>query len=358
MKKEKTTLTTIAKISGVSKATVSRVLNNSAAVSEDIKLKVNQAVRQSGYTKKNTKLQISLTISKIIIISVDDITIPHSFYGEILEGLQTETRKLGIDLELILFSQIMNNETLADDLIRSQAVILIGMDNPWVLGQLKLLSIPTVIINGSDPEMKISSISPDYEFGGFLAANELIKNGHKKIKLMTVNIKHSIFQRSDGFSRAIELSGLKFDSSFNIIDLAKKAEELYPDSDLHDRIVNNKAGLDFGAKEILPRLIDEGYFSDCTAVFCVCDMMAISLIDALRNKGINVPKDISIIGFDDLEISSMTSPKLTTIGTDYKILSKSAIHNLIETVNHKNNVAVRSNVAVHINRRDSIKNIN
>lgn len=355
---KKMTVGEIAKLSGVSKATVSRVLNSTAQVSDDVRLKVESVIEQTGYKKKNQKVQFSLDFQKITIISdEEDVTTPNSFFSSILHGLKQEAAKLDLQLELVLKNQIQNPNVFESKLQASEAVIMIGMDNVSLLKQIQSHDLPVIIMNGVDPEMHVSSISPDYELGAFLATSVLAQHNHKNIKLVTADIKHSTYQRTEGFRRAMLMLDLPYDSKENIIDLVKHADSIDETGQLKALIKKRAAGMDFGASQILPTLAKQGMFSDCSAIFCMCDMIAISLIDALTEAGLKVPQDISVIGFDDLNISSMTSPPLTTIRTDYTKLAASAIHMLIQAARDQDQMATRSNVGVKLISRDSIKRL-
>ncbi|GEA52118.1 LacI family transcriptional regulator [Vibrio inusitatus NBRC 102082] len=355
---KKTTLDDIAKLSGVSKTTVSRVLNSSSQVSDTIRQKVEAVLEDSGYQKKPQKMEFSLDFRKITIISdEEDVSTPSSFFSSIVDGLKHEANKLELQIEWILKNQIKTPSVLEERLNNSEAVIMLGMENYELLHQIQKHNLPVVIMNGVDQEMKVSSISPDYELGAYMATRELYKHNHRNIKIMTAEIKHSIYDRTDGFRRALLTSGLQFDYAKNVLDIVQRADEVDPSGRLQASIRSRSAGMDFGARQILPYLIEQGEFDDCTAVFCICDMMAISLIDELSARGIRVPEDISVIGFDDIEIASMTNPPLTTISTNYRTLAASTIHLLIQSARDKHSLPIRSNLGVELIERGSICNL-
>lgn len=350
--KNKVTLEQLALLAGVSKATVSRVINRSHAVSLEVTRSVERAIKESGYVKKKNKLEVTLGFSKITIISNDNVTLPNSFFSIILDSLRQEAEHFSLELELILLSQLPQGMNIVNKLEHAQAIIVIGGSNKQIFQDIEKSRKPFIVINGFSPDMQAASISPDYEFGGFLAGAELLKLGHRKMKILTAHFRHSFYQRTDGFRRAIEMEGLPFSNSQNIIDLIFHAEP-----NLKKAIEQGVAGNDFGASQIIPKLIKEGFFSDCTAVFCVCDIVAVSLIEALKNEGIRVPEDISVIGFDGLDITQITSPPLTTICTDYSVLAAKALLMLIHLIDKSNEPPIRISTSVSLIQRKSTKRI-
>lgn len=351
---QKVTLKELARLSGTSIATVSRVLNNSELVSEEARASINNAIAQTGY-KRQGRLSVLSQLKKIVIIANDDVETPASFYNSILSGLKFEANRLSIDFELLLTSQITDFEQYHEYLSSFSGILLIGLENPLTLEYLRKHNLPVQIINGVDSKMQFSSISPDYEQGGYLAGRYFIELGLKQPKLVTVNLRHSIYQRQQGFMRAYHEAGIEFSIQDNVIDLLSVAKELDPS--LHEAIINNSAGADFGASKLFPALIKQGYFEQVDSVFCICDMMAISLIQALKSHNINVPQDISIIGFDDLEVSKMITPNLTTIQVNYIDLAKQGLAMLIHRINHGTVSSVRSNLSVELIERNSVNKL-
>ncbi len=346
----KPTLENVAKLANTSIATVSRALNNSGYVSDDLKLKVEQAVKQLGYKRKAYKSLPLATLNKIVVITNDDFSNPNSFYYAVLSGLKFETERLDIDIEVVLIDSLSDSkETLENQFEGVDAVILVGMEDPNILDTLKSLDKPVQIINGSDPSMQCSSISPDYEYGGYLAGQYLLEAGNRNNCIITVNLRQSLIDRQLGFQRAHRQIELYPERSCKVIDLIEYAKK--HDSALYDKIIHGHAGGDFGAKYLLPKIIEEGLLDNIDGVFCICDLMAISLLQALKSKKIT---DISIIGFDDLPISSLVTPQLTTIRSNYYDLAKQGLAMLISKQAHSTISGIRSYMAVELIERNSV----
>ncbi|WP_028863100.1 LacI family DNA-binding transcriptional regulator [Psychromonas aquimarina] len=347
-KKKRVTLDDIAALCGVSKATVSRVINRSDLVSENIARRVREALHEQGYHRTQPRLNLPMPIKKAIIIGDYDLNTPHSFFFSVLKDLNNYASNLGLSLELVFRTQLLG-EDKKSILLKAQAVIVLGMDDEELLSVLRPEDLPVLIINGYDPQMQFLSVSPDYYLGGYLAARHLLDLGHTNIKCITANIKSTIVQRAEGFRSALIANGITNSDDY-FIDLGALAKNI-----THTLGEPCNPGTDFGAHQFLPELIRNGTFSKVTAVFCICDMVAITLIESLNTQGISVPKDISVLGFDDINISELISPPLTTIRTDQKQLAKIAIHTLLQTISSNSTTVTRSCVPVSIVNRKSCK---
>lgn len=347
-KDKKVTLTDIAQQCGVSKATVSRVMNQSELVSDDVVKRVRTVLKESGYKRGEPKLRLAMPIKRILLIGEQDINSPHSFFGTILKDLKHQASDLGIEIELLLRSQVSFTEP-EQLLTRAQAIIVLGMDDAKLLKRLRDTHLPVMLINGFDPLMQYSSVSPDYYLGGQLATDYLFSLGHKNIKCVTANIKPTVYQRTEGFRTSLLNHGVK-NPDEHVIDLTSHMQD-----DVLTNALRNELGTDFGAHNKIPEMIRNGIFNDCSAVFCICDMIALTLIEAFRTQGIRVPDDISVIGFDGVEIGELSTPPLSTISTDHRRIAKVAIYNLIQAINNGSETVTRTCVSVSLTPRSTCR---
>ncbi|MGF1720473.1 LacI family transcriptional regulator [Vibrio kyushuensis] len=356
-KPQKVTLSTIESVTGVSKSTISRVLNNSKFVKPEIRDKVLQAIEDTGYKKSAPKLQIGMKISRITLVMGDYLGMASGFYTRLISQIKEEAKELGLAIDLVVLKNITDPEIVSKQVAGREAILLLGLDTPEVISTIQAHQTPMVIVNGSDLRLNSSSVSPDYALGGLMATQSLLDAGHRNIKLILSDYRYSLFERKAGFIRALEGAGIVFDASQHVLDLEDYAREKMNDSTLADLISSGKAGMDFGASIVLPHAIANGELKNVTAAFCVCDMVAISLIDSLTSEGVKVPSEISVIGFDDLEISSLTEPPLSTIKTNFSTLAKSAVRLLVTEIGHGHDYSVRLNTQVNLVERKSIHNL-
>ncbi|WP_394153779.1 LacI family DNA-binding transcriptional regulator [Vibrio maritimus] len=343
---KKPTLDYIAELAGVSKTTVSRALNKSHLVKDDVVEHIRKIAEQAGYVNKNTKLEIPLSLTKVTFYCLDHLSNHSSFYSELIASVKSEFEKTDIEINVVLYNKHTSSSVLLKGVSSSQAALILGEPTEKLMASLNDASIPTLLLNAIDDEMIIPSIHPDYELGGFLAGKYLIKKGHTKIKVITSNDRHSTIQRTDGFLRALSFAGIDFEHEDVVVDLHTYEQPV-------DRLNSG----DFGAQDILPKLIDDGLFADCTAVFCICDMIAFSLINALANANIVVPNDISVIGFDNLTLTSCVSPKLTTLNVNYNSLAQASLIKLVRLTNDPNVNGNRTAIPVSLVERESVRTL-
>lgn len=167
-----------------------------------------------------------------------------------------------------------------------------------------------------------------------------------------------MWQRTNGFQRAFEMRHIPFDPNKQIIDLRHIAPLVDPSGSLLTQLLERRACVDFGASKMLPYLIEHGYFDNVTAVACVCDATAISLIKALQQYGYSVPGDISVTGFDDIVLASMMSPSLTTVHLNFKAIAQSAFKILLHAASNNMPLPIRVLSKVTICERESVHPIN
>lgn len=354
-KNSKVTVSTIAQLAQVSRATVSRVLNQNKAVAPDVRARVQEVINSTGY-KHTVRSQGMDQIACVCIVSDESIPFLEGSYLEtFLRSISEEADKLSIRCEFLGRDKIANNALFEQSLRSCEGVIMIGMDTPALLARITRFNKPTVIVNGSDPQMKVVSIAPDSELGMFMLAEYLIDKGHTKSCLINAHIKHAMWQRSAGFRRAFEMRGLDFDEEHQIIDLCKIAPLVDPSGKLLHDISNRLAGVDFGLQYMTDYLISNHFFDGMSAVACVCDASAISLIKAFQQHGIQVPEDISVTGFDDIVMSSLISPPLTTIHIDFQQISVLALNMLKHIKSGLIMGSVRMLTGVSLKERRSVR---
>lgn len=355
----KVTVTMLSEMSGVSRATVSRVLNDNSSVHPAAREKVLKAVRETGYTRVKPRVKMDVNFTMVSIV-IDDINpyIEGSYLDTVLRALRDEAEILGITCEYINHDVVNNHDELERQLKEAEAVLMIGMDNPMLLEEFKKFNLPAVIVNGSDPKMEFSSISPDNEMGGFMLANYLIDKGHINSCFINAHIKHALWERSDGFRRAFEMRGLPFNPQKQIIDVCKIAPLVDPSGKLYEDITKRRGGNDFGISRVIGYLIENNYFDDITGIACVCDSAALSVMKGLKDAGFKIPDDFSITGFDDVAIASMTSPALTTMSYDFHNIARLAFSILVRVASDNLNIPLRSNAKVTLIERQSVLNRN
>jgi LacI family transcriptional regulator len=291
-RKNRTTILDIARIAGVSPATVSRILNNTAIVAPEKERAVRQAIKESNYQPNTTAQDLVWGTTSTIGILTQHLGSP--FYGEMLHGIETGLRGSRY-VPLFVSSQwdLSKDLTALDVLIRRQvdALIIVAGELP----EQKLLEVstkfPMVILGRYIEDLKDHCVYISSFEGAYNATRYLIEMGHTAILHITGNLNHhDALERRDGYLQAMQDAGLDVPAHFIVEgDYAEPAALAQTERFLAAH------GCIF------------------TALFAANDQTAAGARLALYRRGIRVPEDVSLIGFDDLPGSSYMTPPLTTI---------------------------------------------
>ena len=307
----------IAQKAEVSPAAVSLALNNKSGLSSEVRLKIIDIATQMGYKSVphipylvNEKITIRLLkIAKHGHI-VNERHNP--FITEYLEGIETETKKRKYKLEVSFFDKIPIEQIIEEEIDKDVGgLIILGTElNAHELDFFTGLSTPIVFIDTYFPLSIYDCIDIDNADGVYRAISHLYTNGHRSIGLVKSSYETMNFKmREYGFYDAMEYFSLPVQREFIVgVDPA------------FDKSINDFSSfLDSTGK--LP-----------TAFFCMNDMIAYGCIKALQKNSIEVPHDVSIVGFDDLPSSSLSDPPLTTIRVSSHQIGRRAVERLSEKI--------------------------
>lgn len=285
------TIKDVAREAKVSIATVSRVLNNSAVVTDETKQRVLDAIKKTGY--KPNALARSLKIQKTHTIGlvIPDISSP--FYPEVVRGIEDIANMYSYNIFLCNTDQKEDKEMNYIEILREKQVDgIIYMGNiirESVIGQLHDVGIPIVLAATEDGKMEFPNVNIDNKKAAYDAVKYLISLGHKKIGMITGPEDDPIggMQRIEGYKEALAESKIKFKQSF-IVEGSFKARQAYL---AMLKLLENKVN----------------------AVYAASDEMAAAAINAVFDSGFSVPDDVHVVGFDNTYLSYMFRPTITTI---------------------------------------------
>ena len=302
MRNKKPTIYDIAEEVGFSTATVSRVLSNSSyPVKEQTRNKILETARKLNYEpniigrmlKKNESMDIGVIIP----------TISNPFYPQIVLGIEQEARSRGYNI--LLCNSLRDSvteqkyiETLYRKQVKGIIISSIG-ENRRYLERLRKQGIVIVAIDQEIEGFECNKVVFDYVKGGEIATDYLILQGHTNIAFLTSPLTRK--SRKDVFE-GYKLSLLKNNISLNENNIIVSDKEEECENSTYE--FRNGRWL---AKRFLERN------TGSTAVFVGNDMTAFGVIQEFTENGIKVPDDISVVGFDNIEISSMINPLLTTV---------------------------------------------
>lgn len=305
-----TTMKDIARIAKVSTSTVSHVINNSRFVSDEIREKVMRVVKDLNYTPSALARSLKVKETKTIGLLVTQTDNP--FFAEVVSSVEQYCHQHHYNL--ILSTTAGNKDRLFNNLqtlIQKQVdgLLLMCADARFQIGQNLNLNCPFVIMDWWPTEQNADKIFEDSEYGGYLATKTLIEKGHKNIAIITGNLTKSLaMNRLTGYKKALEEANIPVNPDWII-----------------------KENFDFaGGVSGMAKLL--ALPSRPSAVFAGNDSIAFGAYQVLWRYGLKIPEDISIIGYDNINLAQYMSPPLTTINQPKSDLGKLAVETLLQRI--------------------------
>ena len=301
-----TTIRDVARAASVSIGTVSRALKNQPGLSEATRLRVVEAARRLGYDPAQLRPRIRrLTF---LLHRQHNNVAASPFFSHVLHGVEHACRERGIVPSLLTAGP---TDDIVDQLRlhAPDAIAVAGFVEPETLAALVALQRPLVLIDLWAPNLR--SVNLDNAAGAALAMQHLFGLKRRRVAFIGGSLAHySIAQRALGYRRAFFEAGLLFDPSLEVtIDAG-----LDPDA---------------GAARAMQRLLDApGPAPD--AVFAYNDAAALAAMRVCLARGLSVPHDIAIVGFDDIPAAAHSAPPLTTISVDKEALGARGVELLLE----------------------------
>ncbi len=269
-------------------------------------------------------------ISKSTSEIKDDI-----FYPKVLAGVEIASSKNNFHcLYKIINENNFNEEELEKSIKNSDGIVCGEVHNRSFLRHLKKYSEPVVLICPSVKDNDVDVVEIDSLNGAAQAVYYLIENGHRRIAFIGGS-EESLpsKERKEGYLRTLKEHGLDINSSL-ILSYGWRLEDGY------------NAAIDILKKEMKP-----------TAIFAASDLLAIGAINAIKDSGYMVPGDISVIGFDDIEMASQVKPSLTTMRVRRAEMGEMAARLVFERVNSQRNYPLRVAVPTVFQERNSVKEV-
>ncbi|CAE6927712.1 Ribose operon repressor [Vibrio sp. B1REV9] len=310
------TMKDIAKLAGVSTSTVSHVINKTRFVSEEISERVNNAAKELNYYAPSA-LARSLKVNRTKTFGMLVTTSTNPFFGEVVKGVERCCYQKGYSL--ILCNTEGDNERMRDSintLLQKRVDGLILMCSSLEGERIEVFErypdIPVVVMDWGPMLFASDKIQDNSLRGGYLAAKYLIDCGHKEVGCITGPlIKHQAQMRYEGYKRAVIEAGLSFNANW-IVESDFECE---------------------GGYQAFKKMIERGPLP--SSIFVSNDMMAMGVLNAANELGIEVPEQLSIIGYDDIHIAKYMSPSLTTIHQPKYSLGQAAVETLLRKLNEK-----------------------
>jgi LacI family xylobiose transport system transcriptional regulator len=298
---QRATLQEVAELARVSIATVSKVLNGRAGVSEETRSRVEALLDERNYNRRATA-QSTAPLVDVLCYEIDS-----PFGAAAISGIERAAREQGVGVVVTGTEESHRpNPAWVEGVLRRQplGVILVAAElNEKVKSRLRSRSIPIIMIDPyGEPSTDAPSIGSADWNGGFLATRHLIELGHTRIAIIT--------GPDDMLASTARLSGYR--AALDAAGLPVRREWIRPGKFHHDD------GLEQGVALLSDVLRP-------TAIFASSDLQALGVYDAARSLGLDVPRDVSVVGYDDLAIAKWAWPAMTTIHVPLAEMAEQAV---------------------------------
>jgi LacI family transcriptional regulator len=300
----------VARRAGVSVGTVSNVLNRPEKVSEQTRERVRAVIGELGFVRSETARQLRVGTSRILAILVLDMTNP--FFVAVAKGAERAAREAGLGVMLCNSAGSASEEAEYLSLFAEQRVrgVLLTPADPTGrnVREFARQNIPFVHVDRAVPTAEGCSVSVDDVTGGALAVRHLLAAGHRSVTYVSGPMHLSQCRdRRTGALVALREAGLP-EQALGHMETAR---------------LDVASGIDAGARLL-------GLAARPTAVFCANDLLALGVLQAMYGAGVNVPGDISIVGYDDIEFAAAAVVPLTSVRQPAERMGRTAADMLLD----------------------------
>ena len=322
----------VAERAGCSPSTVSKVIHNRSGVGDDTKRKVEETLRELNFQPRGHHRKVRKSGATIgLIVRMNQTLESEQCYSKIIEGLTRELQELGCHL----LYNVQHETDIDEGTFRSSILkrnvdgfVIIGADfDPEFYEKVLRSGIPAILVDNDSPHF--SCINTDNYGGGAAAAHYLMNRGHRDILFLAGPMKHnSIRSRYHGFRDTVK----------------------------------DTAHMNISVCEAPGVSVDDGHYAiatlpkiDSTAIFASTDKLAIGAMKALKERGLSIPDDVSLVGFDGIEWTEHTDPPLSTIVTAKVQIGVMAAQLLTNISSRENFHRVAATVGTTLVERASVK---
>ncbi len=309
------TIKDVARLAGVSTTTVSHVVNHTRFVADATTQKVKEAIEALSYAPSAAARSLKCNTTKTIGMLVTKSTNP--FFAEVVHGVEADCYANGYTL---ILCNTEGDLTKQQDYLRMLAekrvdglLVMCSDLNDRLLDLLdRYHKVPMVVMDWAPNNHTKDRLQDNAEEGGYLATRYLIEQGHQKIGCLSgQKDKYTCAQRLHGFRRAMAESNLAVNEDWLLTG----------DFECESAVQAAKTTLNMTERP--------------TAMFCFNDIMAMAFISTLTQHGLSIPEDMSVIGYDNIELANYFSPPLTTVHQPKRRLGEQAITILLERMKNE-----------------------
>ncbi len=310
---------------GVSSATVSRAMNGKPGLADDLRSKILEEAARLNVVRSSAARSLSTARTDHVCFAVHHLPGPFSsdpFYAEILMGVELELRQAGMHTMLEVLSEEVANDPASWRILRERRADGVILNGPFVpvstIVKLHTLGIPLVLVDNFYKHVPVDAVVCDDRSGARAVAEHILLLGHKRVVVISgPKDWYSLQERCAGFLDAFSSRGLQLPTV------------------LHSEATTFETGR---------QLMVEALHKKPTAVLALNDVMAMGASETARVAGLSIPADISITGFDDIEMASKWPVPLTTVRVQKAYLGRAAARQFI--VRHQDPSAPQQRIAI------------
>lgn len=318
---EQITIKDIARICGVGVSTVSRALNNHPDINPETRQKIMDVVSEYDFVPNSSARNLKLTESNSIAILVKGMTNP--FFTTMIKIMEEEIQRKKYSMEMRHVDSETDEVEVAIELVKEKklkGIVFLGGYFNHSKEKLARIGVPFVLstistvgeYDGSHSSVSVDDVAESYKMVDYLC-----KKGHKKIAILTAPTEDiSIGKlRTKGYLDALKANGITPNDDW--IVRADKCGDVYTMGNGY---------------EMMKKLLKKGF--DATAVYAISDTIAIGAIKALTEAGKRVPEDVSVAGFDGIEMGFYCTPAITTIRQPIEEMARETVKKLFDVIRH------------------------
>jgi DNA-binding LacI/PurR family transcriptional regulator len=300
----KPTIYDVAQLAGVSIATVSKVLNRNGKISEQTRERITKIMADMGYFPNLVASALSSKKTYMIGLLLPDISNP--YFAELARHIEDRAHELGYNIVICNTDNRLDKESEYLTFLQQKGVdgILLstGLAHPHSLELLLERKLPIVLISREVPQAVVNTVIVDDYMGGYLATSHLLQLGHRDIAIIVESMDLASSRgRLKGYRSALQEYEIPYQEKWVTVSDFTIASGM----------------------EAAGRLMDGP--GRPTAVFANNDLLAIGTIQAARARGIAVPDQLSVVGFDNTFLATVIDPSLTTVGQPIRELGRQAV---------------------------------
>lgn len=343
MAEKKVTMEDIARELKLSVNAVSIALNEKPGVSENTRKRIISKAEEMGYLESNMKYAAAYSSRNICILLEHRFFRDMHFYGRVLLGLESEARSAGYDVLIHSFERDSQEIPGCIEKRKVSGIIVIGKIGDNHLSKLKKYHIPIVLVDWISLEESTDCVITDNKSGYFKMAKYLMDKGFQKIGFFGgIEYSPSVKERFWGYQEALQVyMGLDFESSMEYV---KRYSAL---SWIEEYVIAGDMDAVARSFQEIPEMPE--------VLMCSNDRAAIYMCKVLEGLGYHVPQQISVVGFDDIELGKMVTPRITTVHVNKELMGRRGMQKLIYRLEHPEDRIEKIIMDVQIVERDSVK---